>query len=201
MMDDKLLKQKQDKKAKKPAFTRADSHKKQRLNDGWRKPKGWQNKMRLHKRGYKDVVSTGYGTPDALRNKTLKGLAIITISTLKELEAIDPKKEAALISKVGRKKKEELIAAAQKKGVALVNLSVKTYQEKTQAALKAKAEKRKELDEKAAEKEKKAKEAEAAAKKKEEEKKAKEAEEKTDEEKKSEEKKELDKVLTSKKGM
>lgn len=197
---DKILKTKQSKKARNPTFTRADSHKKGRLGDAWRKPKGWQNKMRLHKRGYKKVVSTGYGTPVELKNMNVKGLAIITVSTIAELEALDPKKEGALISKIGRKKKEELIAAAQKKNITIINLPVKSYQEKTQANLKAKAEKKKALDEKAAEKEKKAKAAEAEAKKKEEEEKAKEAE-KTDEVKKTEEKKELDKVLTSKKGM
>lgn len=196
---DKLLKEKQAQKARNPTFTRADNHKKGKLGDAWRKPKGWQNKMRLHKKGYKKVVSTGYGTPADLRDHNKAGLAIVTVSTMKELEALDPKKACALISKVGRKKKEELIAAAQKKNITLANLPVKAYQEKTQANLKAKAEKKKALNEKAAEKEKKAKAA-AEAKKKEEEEKAK-TEEKTDDDKKTEEKKELDKVLTSKKGM
>lgn len=196
----KLLKEKAIKKTHNPTFTRTDNHKKVRLGSGWRKPKGWHNKIRLHKKGYKQVVSPGYGTPAELRHSTMKGLAIITIATIPELTALNPKKEAALISKVGRKKKEEIIEAAKKLGVSLVNLPVKSYQEKTQSVLKAKQDKKEAFQEKVVAKEKKAKQAEETAKKKAAETEV-ASEEKTAEDKKAEEKKEQDKVLTSKKGM
>lgn len=199
---EKLIKDKAAKKARKPTFTRADSHKKSRLGEGWRKPKGLQNKMRLHKRGYKTVVKPGYGTPSQLKH-TANGKAIVAVHNEQELIAVDPKTQAALIANVGRKKKEQLITIAQEKKITIVNLAVTQYQEKTKATLKAKEDKKKAYDEKLAAQEKKAKAAEK--KKAEEEQKAKEqeaaAEENAGEDKKEEEKKELDKVLTSKKGM
>ncbi|MBN1275164.1 hypothetical protein JXA12_02635 [Candidatus Woesearchaeota archaeon] len=197
---EKLLKAKQDKKAANPSFTRADSHKKRRLNEGWRRPKGLHNKMRLRKKGYKDVVKTGHGTPSALRGKDATGKAITAVSTLAELEALDPKTQAALLANTGRKKKEQLIEAAKKKGLAITNLPVAAYQERTKALLKEKEDKKRREAERQAAKDKKLKEAEKRAAKKAEEA-AKDEAAKSDEEKKQEAKKEQDKVLTSKKGM
>lgn len=210
-MTEKLLKAKKESKAKKPDFQRADAHKKKRLGSGWRRPRGWQNKMRLHKKGYRRVVKTGYGTPNEIKNAELgKGLSIVPVSTEKELLALDPKKQAAELTNVGRKKKELLIVKAKDKGIVLVNLAVAAYQEKTKALLAQKQNKKKALVEKEAKKAEIAKQAEEAAKKAEEatkkaqEKAAKETSEadeaQAEEQEKAAEKKEKDKVLTSKKG-
>lgn len=195
---EKLIKEKQAMKAKKPNFVRADAHKKTRLGSGWRRPKGLQNKMRLGKKGYRVNVRTGYKTPAVLQD-TKMGLEIVRVYNLAELEALDPKKQAAEIAKVGRKNKTELIEAAKKKNITLVNLPVDKYQEKSKALAEEREAKKKALAQKAAAKEKETQKKEAeAAKKEAEEKKA--AEEKTEEEVKAAEKAEKDKVLTSKKG-
>ena len=44
-------------KAKKPNFIRQDAHKKGEIKKKWRRPKGLQSKMRLHKRGYRKSPS------------------------------------------------------------------------------------------------------------------------------------------------
>ncbi|MBD3209324.1 hypothetical protein GF367_02810 [Candidatus Woesearchaeota archaeon] len=190
-----LLDDKKAKKKRNPRFTRTDSHKKRRLNPGWRRPKGLQNKMRLRKKGYKKSVTSGYSTPARLKGATERGLAIVTVNTLKELEALDPQREAALIARIGRKKKTALLAAAQRRGVTVANLPLKRYQEKTSSLLKEQEAKKAELQKKAAAKKKQ----ERVEKEREAEKKL--AGETTEQDKKQEEKKELDKVLTNKKGM
>ena len=146
---EQLIKEKQAMKAKKPNFLRADGHKKSRVGSGWRKPKGLQNKMRLNKKGYRVNVRTGYKTPGALLHSKA-GLSITTVHNLSELESLDPKKQSALIAKVSRRRKEELIEAAKNKGITIVNLPVSSYQEKTKALLQAQAAKKKAAAEKAA---------------------------------------------------
>lgn len=213
MADDKLIKAKRDAKARKPKFTRTDSHKKDRVESGtWRRPKGLQSKMRLHKKGYHRTVDTGYGTPKELRGTTRDGLAIKRVENKNDLEQLDPKADAALIGNVGRKKKEELIKAAQEKGLALANLAVKAYQEKTAKLEELKKRKKETLKRKAeakrkaekAKKEEEAKQEEAPAEKEAEEKpsedEASQQDQSAPDEEKKKEKEEKDKVLTSKKG-
>jgi len=47
-----LIEIKKDMKSKKPNFARRNYNTKPRISNGWRKPKGLQNKMRLNKKGY-----------------------------------------------------------------------------------------------------------------------------------------------------
>jgi large subunit ribosomal protein L32e len=156
---ERLIKIKEVIKKKTPVFTRADAHKKKRVGTTWRKPKGIQNKMRLNKKGYRVNVRAGYKTPCAI-NDTYKGLIIARVETLKELRLINPKTHAALIGKVGRMKKEQLIQEAQQHNITLVNLSVTKYQEQTKRLQQERVTKKKALAEKAATKKKKEKEAE-----------------------------------------
>lgn len=199
MTQDKLLKEKAQAKARKPAFSRTDSHKKAKLGNAWRKPKGYQNKMRLTKKGYKVSVKPGYGTPTVLKG-TARGtsLTIVSVHNEAELAAIDPKTQAAEIAGVGRKKKEALITLALEKKISLVNLSVVRYQEKTKKILEDKAAHKKTIDEKTKQREEKEKAAEKEVKKEEQAKKEKKEEPANEEDKKDQEKKEKDKVLTSK---
>lgn len=204
MTIDNLKQDKERKHAQQPVFTRSDSHKKGRIaRTGYRNPRGWQNKMRLHKKGYRVTVKPGFGTPVKLQHCTKSGLAITTVNNLDELKAIDVKTQAAIIGNVGQRKKQELITYATENKVELVNLSLKAFQEKTQALeakkkAKADAKAAKEAKEKAEAtklaKEAEKKKAEAKAKK------AEEAKASESEDKKAEDKKEQDKVLTSKKG-
>lgn len=203
MTENTLLKAKQEAKRKRPLFKRTDAHKKKRLNKGWHKPKGIQNKMRLAKKGYRVTVKPGYGTPAALRGADRKGLKIVRVETLAQLEKLDPKTQAAELAAVGRKRKEELLAAASKKNITIVNLRVKAYQEKTKAIAQAKATEKKKAEEaakaKAARQAKAAKDAEKKAA--EESKKEEPQDEEAAKEQKEQERKEQEKVLTSKKGL
>ncbi len=189
-------------------FVRKDSHKKARVNEKWRKPKGITNKRRLNRKAHSPIVKPGYGRKDLERNIHNKAnLRIIYIKSVGELEKINPKEEGIILPGVGKKKQLEIISEAEKKNITILNVKAKEYKEKIQEQFK---EKKKESKEKKQEREKQAKQLEEKAK--EEEKKAEEEkkeekkeepkeeskEELNEEEKKKKEKEEKDKVLTKK---
>jgi len=187
-----LLEIKKKMKAKKPKFSRQDSHKKKKLGNKWRRPKGLQAKMRLRKKGYKRSVKTGYGTPKKLRGLS-KNLEIVFVNNTKDLKGIDEKNQEIIISSaVGTRKKIEIIKEAEKLKIKILNIkSPKDYIKKIEEKI---AEKKKEKEAKKKEKEEK-KKATKKEKKGVEEKVKKEMDE---EEKKKGEKKEKDKILTKK---
>ena len=72
-------------------FKRQDSHKKKRIEGGWRSARGLQSKIRLSKRGYGKKPKIGYGTP--------KKSAVLMVYSLNELK--DIKKGESIILKKG----------------------------------------------------------------------------------------------------
>ncbi len=176
---------------KKLKFTRQDAHKKVRLGNKWRKPKGLHSKMRLSFKGYNKTVSIGYGSQKNTRGLDKSGLKIIIIKSLKSFERIDAKKECIAIAKtMGLKKKIEVLKQAMKKGIKVVNVKdINAFLEAVEEKFKKSREKKEKLKKK---REVKKKEEKEVTKKKTIEEKV----EKTVEEKKEEEKKEKNKVLT-----
>jgi len=196
------MSEKQSLKRKKPKFIRQDANKKKRLGKKWRKPKGIDSKLRLQKAGHRKLVRIGYGNAKAVRG-TQKRLLPIRISTLKELEGIDSKKQGTIISSsVGTKLKLKIMKKAKENGITVLNIKdvdayIKGIEEKRR-------EKKEEKEKVKADKEKKKKELEKKAEEKKEEpaeKKKPEGEEELEkkiEEEEKKEKRELDKVLTKK---
>lgn len=186
-------------KSRKPTFIRHDAHKKKRVDGtSWRRPKGLQNKMRLHKKGYAKARSTGYGSPKDAYGLSPEGLIQIVVHTEKELLTLDAKTQGAIIARtLSDKRRGELLAIAQTKKIIVLNISVEDFNKRVQEAQAAKKKKQKDLA-----KRKELKEKAAAAKKKEEKKEDKksseESQELSEEEKKLQEKKEHDKILTQK---
>ena len=86
----------------------------------WRKPKGRDNKMRLKRKSYPSLVSIGYKTPKKDSGK-VNGLLPVLIHNLKELEALG-KDSAAVIAKIGAKKKLELIKKADELKIKILNV-------------------------------------------------------------------------------
>lgn len=183
-------------------FIRKDVHKKKRIPLNWRRPKGITNKRRLNRKGHAPNVRPGYGTKAADRGKNKQGLMIITVATLSELKALNPKTQAALIAGVGKKRKIELISEAEKLKITLANFNVKKYKEAAEKFLQKKkqeAEKRKEhkKEEEKAAKEKETKEKETSEEKTPEENSVEKNSPNVDQaQRKKEEKAEKDKILT-----
>ncbi|RLF36551.1 MAG: hypothetical protein DRM99_02555 [Thermoplasmata archaeon] len=178
---------------KKIKFIRQDAHKKSKLGNKWRRPKGLHSKMRLSKKGYNKCVSIGYGSSRKTKNLHASGLKLIIIKSLKELEKINAKEECIAVAKtVGLKKKVKILKQAIKKSINVVNVKdVNKFLKDVEEKIKKTKEEKEKLKK---EKEVKKKEKEKAGKKKTIEEKV----ERTDEEKKEEEKKEKDKILTKK---
>ncbi|MCK5629278.1 MAG: 50S ribosomal protein L32e [Nanoarchaeota archaeon] len=180
-------------KAKKPDFRRQDSHKKKRVGVAWRKPKGLQSKMRLCRKGYRNSVSTGYGSPKQVAGLSKEGLVKVNVACVKDLENIDNKAQGIIInSSVGNKKRLDIFKVAKEKQIAVLNIKdTEKYAAKIESGRNKKKEDQVKKD---TEKKKKVKEAEEKKSEKLESK----VENVSDEDKKLIEKKEKDKILISK---
>jgi large subunit ribosomal protein L32e len=120
----KLLEQRTRSKAKKPTFVRRESHYTARVKARWRKPRGKHSPVRRKKKGKQKLVTTGYGSPAAVRHLHSSGLKKVVVSALHDLEQIDPATEGAVISgTVGKRKRLDFLKFAEAKGITLLNIS------------------------------------------------------------------------------
>lgn len=170
-------------KNKKPFFLRQDAHKKPKLGIKWRKPKGIHSKMREKRKGYRRIVSKGYGAPKNVRGLDKSGLKPIKVSSIKDILKINKETEGAIISKnLGQRKKIVVINKLKESGIKVLNIDIEKYLKKVEESLQ---EKKKKTEVKEKKKKAEAKEEKKLAEKIQ-----------TEEEKKQAEKKEKDKLLT-----
>lgn len=189
-------------KNKKPDFIRQDAHKKKKLAVKWKKPRGIDSKIRLHKRGYRRAPSQGYRSPRDAKGLLPDGRKAVVVHAVKDLATINKSTDAIIIgTSVGMKKRVAILTAAIQQGLLVANIrNAQQYLSDAEAKVKqrkaAHEEKKLEKEKKTKDKEKKAKE----QKEKHEKKEHKETIETaiSEEEKKEQEKKELDKLLTQK---
>jgi len=85
----------------------------------WRKARGRHNKMRERRKGRANIVEIGYRTLAKDRGK-IEGKIPKLITNLKQVEGIQ-KNEAAIIARMGKKKKQEIFKKLQEKGVKILN--------------------------------------------------------------------------------
>lgn len=110
------------KKMKPPEFPRPYYWTKARLGESWRRPKGIDNKYRHAFKGYPPTVNVGYRTPKKTRGLHPCGLIPVRVSSVSELDSIDPKTQCVIIaSTVGAQKFAMIEAAAIQKGIYVVN--------------------------------------------------------------------------------
>lgn len=109
-------------KGKKPQFKRAAYHKFKRLDSNWRRPRGTQGKQRRKYVSKGALAQVGYGSPVAVKGLHPSGYSDVLISSVDELELIDPSYEAIRIaSTVGARKKAIIIAKAEELGIKILN--------------------------------------------------------------------------------
>ena len=184
----KLLEIRKDLKSKKPNFVRQDAHKKPKLGNKWRKPKGIQSKMRLHRRGYRRSVSKGWKSPKEVRGLDKGGFMPIIVHTITQLNNIDKETQSIIISSnIGQRKKIDLVKEALKLNLIITNFDASEYLKKVEEELKKKKQVKEEKDKKKEELKKK--------KQVKEDKKETIEEALTEEETKQQEKKDKDKML------
>jgi len=104
------------------SFKRDGYGKKRQLSDSWRKPRGQHNKQREQKKAKGALPKPGYGSPIAVRGMHPSGFFEALVSSIKELEGLDPKTHAVRISAtVGDKKRVALQDAAIAAGLKVLN--------------------------------------------------------------------------------
>ena len=110
---------------KKPKFRRHMSESIKRLKESWRKPRGRHSKVRRDMKGKPARPKIGYGAPKKLKNVHPSGYKEVLVKNVKDLEKIDPKKEAIrIMSTVGKKKRNEIIKVAKEKNIKILNPQV-----------------------------------------------------------------------------
>lgn len=122
----RLLKIKNERARRRVEFHRQEWFRYKKLGDSWRKPRGKHSKQREHLKKRPPVVDAGFRSPKAVRGLHPSGFKEVLVSNGKELEAIDPKIQAARLSAtLGGRKKEELLERADELGVRVINRGVK----------------------------------------------------------------------------
>ena len=97
--------------------------KKRRKLQKWRRVRGKSNKMRLGRAGYSTVPKVGFKMPKKEAGKVF-GLIPKLVHNLNELQALT-KNEAAILARIGARKKLELIKKAEELKIKILNLGGK----------------------------------------------------------------------------
>ena len=123
----RLLKVRKKQKSKKPNFVQADQHKKKRLKNYWRRPRGLQSKKRRHILGKGEMARVGYGSPVAVKGLHPSGFQDVLMSKVQDLDELDPSTQAVRIARtVGQRKRMEIVNRARSLGLKILNPPVET---------------------------------------------------------------------------
>ncbi len=126
----RLLNVRKRQKLKKPHFVQTDQHKKKKLKDVWRKPRGLHNKKRKYILGKGEMARPGYGSPAAVKGLHPSGFEEVLLSRAKDLDNVDPATQAIRIARtVGQRKRMDIVKKAQSLGLKILN---PPYQEEVQ---------------------------------------------------------------------
>ncbi len=109
-------------KGKKPTFKQSDSHKKKKLADYWRKPRGIHNKTRYGIKGKCPLVKAGYGSPSLVRGLHPSGCEEVLVRNTKDIEPLNAGRQAARIAHtVGLRKRMLIEKKAAELGLKILN--------------------------------------------------------------------------------
>lgn len=127
-----LLKLKLEMARKRPTFLRQEWFRYKRLKNVWRKPRGLHSKMRKCIKYRPPRVKVGYRGPKAVRGLHPSGFQDVLVHNIDELEALDPKTQAARIARtVGMRKRIEMENRAAKLGIRVLNPVIKPTEKKS----------------------------------------------------------------------
>ncbi len=104
--------------------------KKRKKKQTWRRPTGRDNKMREKRKGYPKVVSIGYKTDKKIRKKIdeKNPVTVYNINQLKDIK----KNQIAILGKVGKKKKIEIVKKARQEKIPVHSLHIKEFLQKNE---------------------------------------------------------------------
>ena len=106
-------------------FKRDGYGKKRQLSDSWRKPRGQHNKQREQKKAKGALPKPGFGSPIAVRGMHPSGFFEVLVTSLKDLEGLDPKTQAVRLgATVGTRKRTIIQEQAVSAGLKVLNTRV-----------------------------------------------------------------------------
>lgn len=118
----RLLKIRMELNRKRPRFIRQESWRYVCVKENWRRPRGIDSKMRLKKKGKPPLASIGYRNPQMVRGLHPTGFKEVIVYNIKDLEKIDPEREAIRIAgSVGKRKRINIIEKADELGIVVLN--------------------------------------------------------------------------------
>ena len=118
----RLMDLKLDMARKQPAFLRQEWFRYSRLGKKWRKPRGLHSKMRKNMKYRPPMARVGYGKPAAVRGRHPSGFEEIIVHNVRDVEDINPAKEAVRIaSAVGYRKRKDILILADEKNIRVLN--------------------------------------------------------------------------------
>lgn len=118
-------------KSRKPDFVRPESWRYVRLKENWRRPKGIDNKVRKHVKGWPKSPRIGYRGPKTSRGLHPSGYAEATVWNVDELSEINPETTVVRIAHtVGMQKRREILVKARELNIRVLNAKVAKEAEK-----------------------------------------------------------------------
>lgn len=108
-------------KVKKPTFKRQHGEKKRVQGKSWRKPRGIDSRQQKHKKDRGALPRIGYGTPKDTRGTHPTGVKEVLIKTADDLAKVGEGMAARLSSKLGKKKRAEIVKKAEEKKIKVLN--------------------------------------------------------------------------------
>ena len=125
-------------KKTKPTFRRTDGHRYKKLKNVYRKGKGLHNKMKDGRKGHPSRPNIGYGN-DKKEYGLVKGLEPVLISNGEQLQSVKSDSQGVILSsKIGQKKKINLIKKAEELKLNILNLDTKEFLKKIEEKKKSK---------------------------------------------------------------
>jgi large subunit ribosomal protein L32e len=110
-------------KKRTPHFLRDEGFRYKRIPKNWRRPTGYTSKLRINLKYRPSKVRVGFRSPKLVRGLHVSGFQDIIIHTVKELDAIDPKKQAVRIGgTVGTKKRLAIAKRAGELEIRILNM-------------------------------------------------------------------------------
>jgi large subunit ribosomal protein L32e len=110
-------------KKRTPYFLRDEGFRYKRIPKNWRRPTGYTSKLRINLKYRPSKVRIGFRAPKMVRGLHASGFKEMLIHTVKELETIDPKKQAVRIgSTVGTKKRLGIAKRAGELNIRVLNM-------------------------------------------------------------------------------
>ena len=110
-------------KKRTPHFLRDEGFRYKRIPKNWRRPTGYTSKLRINLKYRPSKVRVGFRAPKIVRGLHPSGFEEVMIHTVKELDTIDPKKQAVRIGgTVGTKKRLDIAKRAGELDIRVLNM-------------------------------------------------------------------------------